>query len=407
MAVTMSTRVLEIPFPTLTVQSADHYRLESDCRIDGVVHRLFFEVAGAPVVERIEPFVCALLAPAQALGLDIVAHGAVSPVLLANLDLLQRQFAAWWPDKFRVIAIRPDAAEPMDISSSMTRGGCCCFSLGVDSMHSTLSHQDELTCLVYAHGFDTDLSATDLRRRISTSAQAAAAALGKPLTEIATNIRQITDPIVWWGYQGGGFLGALAMLMSSRADRLLIPGAWSAEQLRPWSIHPDIDPLWSTEHIRVESDALVGRIDKVAAVAASPLVMRHLRVCWHASTAGYNCGRCPKCLRTQLALRAFRAVPARHLFSGGLSLRRVAFSASLPDNEVIWYREILAALRLQAHRDRPLEWALTSAIEGRYSRGYWKPVRRTLGALKKRVKDMPGAYRLRWLMTRMRGTGQA
>jgi hypothetical protein len=196
---------LEIPSPVLTVREDGSFRLESLCRIDGEAHLLYFEVKGVPAVHRAEPFLCMLLASAQKLGLDMVVHAPVSPQLLENLEKLQAQFVAWWPDAFAPITIRTEGYAPMQASAEQPRGGCCCFSMGVDAFYATLTHQQELAYLVYAHGFDTELEATDLRRRISAQAQSAAGELGKRLIEVETNGREITDPIVWWGYQGGGF----------------------------------------------------------------------------------------------------------------------------------------------------------------------------------------------------------
>jgi hypothetical protein len=44
----------------------------------------------------------------------------------------------------------------------------------------------------------------------------------------------------------------------------------------------------------------VPRTEKIRLISADPVVMEVLRVCWQ--DAGYNCGRCGKCLRTRLAL---------------------------------------------------------------------------------------------------------
>lgn len=372
------TGVIEIPSPTMTVREDGSYRLESVCLIDGVAQSLYFEVAGAPAANRVEPFLCMLLASAQKRGLDIRVRAPVSPMLLQNLAQLQAQFVAWWPEEFQQVRIVTDGDTPMLPSNTQPRGACCCFSMGVDAFYSTLTHLDELSYLVYAHGFDTELDATDLRQRISAQVQGAAGELRKRLIEIETNGRQITDPIVWWGYQGGGFLGALAMLISPVADRLIIPQHWSAAQNHPWSIHPDVDRLWSTESITVESDTLLARVEKMRLLAASPIALRYLRVCWDGRCVGYNCGTCPKCVRTQLALRVFRAEAPPGHFLHRLNLRQVAFSAYLNEEERMWYQEMREALQAQPYRDPPLMSALVAAIEGRYYRGPWKLVRQAI-----------------------------
>jgi hypothetical protein len=377
------TGILEIPAPTMTVRADGSYRLESVCVLDGVEHLLFFEVKGVPPVNRVEPFLAMLLAPAQKLGLDIVVHAPVSPVLLANLEKIQAQFVAWWPDEFRQVRISTDGVARMTPAAEQPRGGCCCFSMGVDAFYSTLTHLDKISYLVHAHGFDTDLDATDLIQRISAQVQKAAGELGKRAIEVASNGREITTPILWWGYQGGGFLGAVALIISPVVDKLIIPQHWSAEQDHPFCIHPAIDPFWSTETITVESDAMLARIDKVKALATSPIALKYLRVCWDSRCVGYNCGACPKCVRTQIALRIFRAsVPPGH-FLYKLNLHHVAFKPDQTDEERMWYQEMLEALDAQPHRDPLLRWALKTAIAGGHSRGFWKPIRTVVRQVKR------------------------
>jgi hypothetical protein len=172
------------------------------------------------------------------------------------------------------------------------------------------------------------------------------------------------------------------MLISPVVDRFIIPQHWTPAQNHPWSIHPEIDPLWSMECLDVESDALTARTRKVQYLATSPIALRYLRVCWDGRCIGYNCGKCPKCVRTQIALRIFRAeVPPGH-FLQPLNLRAIAFTVYMTDEERMWYREMLEALREQPYSDPPLEDALVAAIENRYYRGLWKVARQTVWKLK-------------------------
>lgn len=363
--------VLDISAPVLTVHSEDRFRIESLCRIGAEEHTLYFEVTGVPPFSRAEPFLCMLLASAQKLGLDIVVHAPISPVLLSNLAKLQAQFAEWWPDEFRIVQIHTDGQKPMEPATDVHRGGACCFSMGVDAFHTALKYSDEIDYLVYAHGFDTEVDARDLMVRVSSHLHLAARELGKRPFEIETNGRLITDPLVWWGYQGGGFLGSVAMLISPVVNRLVIAQHWSEEQDHPWAIHPKIDPYWSTDTIQVESDAMVARVDKVRDLVKSSTALKYLRVCWDGRCIGYNCGRCPKCVRTLISLRVFRAKAPRENFVQPLNLMWVAFSSVLTDEEKMWYREMLEAMDKLPYRDIPLRWAMNAAIDGRYHTGSW------------------------------------
>jgi hypothetical protein len=44
-------------------------------------------------------------------------------------------------------------------------------------------------------------------------------------------------------------------------------------------------------------------LTKVQAIAAEPMVQRHLRVCWQQVAMDGNCGRCFKCLATQVCFQ--------------------------------------------------------------------------------------------------------
>lgn len=46
------------------------------------------------------------------------------------------------------------------------------------------------------------------------------------------------------------------------------------------------------------------RLERVAFLADHPVLLERLRVCYQEGAGGGNCGRCEKCIRTQLELRA-------------------------------------------------------------------------------------------------------
>ena len=64
-----------------------------------------------------------------------------------------------------------------------------------------------------------------------------------------------------------------------------------------------LDPLWSTEAVEIEHDAVVPREHKVEAIAGRPEALEALYVCFrHGSRVG-NCGVCEKCVGTALMLK--------------------------------------------------------------------------------------------------------
>jgi hypothetical protein len=68
--------------------------------------------------------------------------------------------------------------------------------------------------------------------------------------------------------------------------------------------------------MEVVHEGAIERTRKLAALVRDPVALEVLRVCWH--DAGFNCGKCEKCVRTRVALRLLGA-PAP-TFPGKLDL---------------------------------------------------------------------------------------
>ena len=68
---------------------------------------------------------------------------------------------------------------------------------------------------------------------------------------------------------------------------------------------PLTDPLLSSESFRIVHDgAGFTRMEKIETIAEWPEAFAGLRVCWAGRQRDRNCGRCSKCVRTILAIRA-------------------------------------------------------------------------------------------------------
>lgn len=67
----------------------------------------------------------------------------------------------------------------------------------------------------------------------------------------------------------------------------------------PWGSHPGLDPQLGTAAAPILLDGLVSRPEKIARVLEEPVLLEHLRVCYH---GGPNCGTCEKCMLTRICL---------------------------------------------------------------------------------------------------------
>jgi hypothetical protein len=122
--------------------------------------------------------------------------------------------------------------------------------------------------------------------------------------------------------------------------RVYVPATYTYADLFPWGSHPLLDPLWRTEGTEIIHDsAEVSRFDKLAALAHDEVAQEHLRVCWENRDGAYNCGRCEKCTRTMIALRAHGVLERFRTFDTPLELRRVRFGELNHQTQVAFTRQ--------------------------------------------------------------------
>lgn len=277
--------------------------------LDGAEHRIrFVSDAGlAPVTADLT--LPLALPPAMVTAGALRLEAPVSPRLLAAAAPIQ-EILSTWCELFRPVEVRARTYEPTRAASQPPgRGVAAFFSAGVDSFHTVLREVDRITHLVFLRGFDIPHADPGVVDAASATARTVAAALGKPLIEVETDVHDFCDPIVEWKRYFVAVLAAVGHLLTDRLERVLIPSEHSYADPVPWGGNPLLDPLWSSEALEVEHDgAAWRRVEKVADIASSELAMEHLRVCWMNSDGDYNCGRCEKCLRTMISLRAAGAL---------------------------------------------------------------------------------------------------
>lgn len=267
----------------------------------------------------------------------------VSDELVGGLRMVQDILLSWYPELRRVTVTSPSGRVPRPRSR---RGTLACFTGGVDSFYSVRSLAGELDGLLFVHGFDVPLDAGSLRHTVSRHLQEAATEMSVPLIEVETNLRELLDPYVDWGQIGHGpAIVAVASGLRRECSRLVIPSSHSYRDLFPWGSHPLLDPLWSSRALRVEHrGAEATRVDKIRSIALSPMVARHLRVCWQPGT-DYNCGSCEKCVRTMVTLDLVGALSVSETFPHHIDLDVVARLPLRNENDASYLRENLDLAR--------------------------------------------------------------
>lgn len=317
---------------------------------------LIYRVARGPATRNSSMLLAATLLPAMRVGETLRLDGPVSPELIGSVPAIQSIFRSWFSDTTSIEVEAESAPEPQ------ADGVACFFSGGVDSFYSVLTHIDEITALVFVHGFDIQPRHVQLRTQISTSLRAAAAALGKPLIEVETNVRAFADRYTAWSEEyHGSALASVALMLSPQFRRFYIPASFPPRYTAPWGSHKDLDPLWSTESTAIYHDgAGASRVEKARLISESAVAMRYLRVCWENRGGNYNCGRCEKCVRTMVNLRVVGGLERCSTFPRSLHLVDVTRSPIPDECSRVFVEDNLEAATMSG--DQPLARALAAAL---------------------------------------------
>lgn len=302
-------------------RSADGAALTVDLEVDAPRRQVYFNASEPVLQPNMEAFIALALLPAMKRRRDILARGPVSDLFLAGLEMIQDILRDWKPayGKVTVRNIQPQAKR----RPAPGRVGVF-YSGGVDSLYTVLKRRDEISDLIFVHGFDLALEDRRGRAQGVRRAQQVAKHLGMRFVEIETNIKQFQEQFLAWGLTHGSALACIGHLLSPQFTRLYFPGSGIYLSLVPWGIHPLIDPLWSSEALDFFCDGYEAtRIRKTAAIAQDDIALQNLRICMQDPGSGLNCGQCEKCVRTMLDLRIVGALDRFDLFEAPLDLGRV------------------------------------------------------------------------------------
>jgi 7-cyano-7-deazaguanine synthase in queuosine biosynthesis len=137
-----------------------------------------------------------------------------------------------------------------------------------------------------------------------TAAREAADRLELPLIVMSSSVRTFMDPLTRdWEDALAPALSCLAHALAQGASSMLVPSGDDYLTVEPAGSSPLLDPLFSTERMRIEHDSLMAsRMGKVRWLARErPDLLRQLKVCFKENRVD-NCGTCGKCLLTMACL---------------------------------------------------------------------------------------------------------
>lgn len=303
-------------------------RTVADLTVAGQRSRVFFDIADeVPFLDRNrgDLWVGPMMLLAMRLGEPLRLADPVSASRRAHLEQVQSLMVRWYPDRLRPVQVRcpePDAEPDLPADPRLT---ATCFTGGTDSFATLLRSPDRIGALVYAGGLDISLHNRRHLRRARDGVEGVAQGAALRSFYVATNIKDPLRGHVRWRWEStSSVLASLGTLLSPVVSTLLIPATYADDVPFGFGSHPELDPLWTTDRLRVEHDgADLSRSERVRLIVDSPLARQHLRVCW-AQHKELNCGRCGKCLRTMAVLSTMGRLEDFATFTRPLDLELLA-----------------------------------------------------------------------------------
>lgn len=326
------------------IGTSDAGLIEVELRIGSKNHRVYFRSGDMILTGNMEAFLALALLPSMKEGGVLAADGNASRRFLDAIRTILDIYCAWNPALHRV-EIRNVVPVIRD-NPKENRVGTF-FTGGVDSFYTLIKHRDEITDLIFVHGFDVLLENHALRKQTSDMIHRIASSWGKRVIEVETNLRSFLDShfrLSWGTLTFGVGLVSVGHLLFPFFKKLYIPGSYTYADLMPWGSHPLLDPLWSTEMLEFVHDGCEAkRIDKVALLSENDIALQSLRVCFLNLNGAYNCGQCEKCLRTMINLHTVGALDRCTTFDTRLDIKRVS-RLILDDSTRIFIKENQRAL---------------------------------------------------------------
>ncbi|GGD00822.1 hypothetical protein [Halopseudomonas salina] len=296
-------------------------------------------------------------------GWDLRVDGELSESFLAGVYEYMRRFTESFTD-FQPVNIKPLGTYKATIASK--GAGCASFfSGGADSFFTLIKGKEQITDIVYIHGFDVRLDDFPRRAAVDATCLSVAEALGVNYLPVESNLGKVLQDFGSWPLHAHGLaLIAVARMLAGNIGEVRIPGSFSVDEQKPWGSWLYTDHLFSDERLQIVHDACEARrMDKIKHLAGEPLALQNLRVCWERVDGMYNCCRCEKCMRTMTSLEILGVLDKAPVFPLPLDPARVA-AVCLPRAGMrIFPQENLRLLRNSGRNLSALEHAICAQIE--------------------------------------------
>ncbi len=244
---------------------------------------------------------------AMSRGKPLKVHGAISHKAMRNLEELQLAWCRLSLEKYKKIDIIPEYIQDTRKIHTEEKA-ISAFSGGVDATFTALRHTKvlpdpvryPLRSVLMVHGFDVDVYNFSAFGQLTKRVQPLLTDLNLELRTIRTNSRDLK--IQDWDFSHGLELAACLHMYSDEFKFGLIGSSGEYNNFGlPWGSTPVLDHLMSGSELSVVHDGSgFCRTSKVSVIKDFPVACKTLKVCWAGVDQSGNCGKCEKCVRTQL-----------------------------------------------------------------------------------------------------------
>lgn len=274
-----------------------------------------------------------------------------------NLHTVMEWLRLWYhtPDKelIKIESKKQYSAKPVPMPISGRTG--MFFSGGVDSLGTLranhLNYSPEHPgfikegLMIYGQNIESNTDPETFEKAV-TNLSAVATDSGLVLIPVYTNVRQLDEDSDFFCKQfHGAIMGATAHVFSKCLDTVIISATDDFASLaiqqektcKPWGSHPLLDPNYSSNDLRLRHQGLnLSRLDKIRLIADWDVALQNIKVC-APNFPGSNCGKCEKCIRTQLGLLAVGKLDKTNAFPlNDLSEDHIRRILPKPDSPDIW-----------------------------------------------------------------------
>lgn len=274
-----------------------------------------------------DAFLVAMLYPAMCYGEDIEICGHVSKRIFHNVMHYVQGLVKAYAPSFHETTIKVQGfsnatkSEHLHVGTGFS-GGVDSFSTLVDNFFNTDDPDYKIDTLFFFHvGQYGNVKKPASWKRANNRfhiTRGFAKEIGANAVMMNTNMFDFYQPE--WEYDAGVLCRVVSVLAFQKSlKRYYISNAITYGELAKWNLtnhhgsmaemsDPIIMPLLSPEGLDILCDgAQYTRTEKTANIANLPLAQKYLNVCVNSQdehVEATNCSRCPKCLRTMMALES-------------------------------------------------------------------------------------------------------